>query len=58
MTRQHLWVILYRLPEKGRKEIEEIVNEMKESDRKKEKQGWRWTEKEITPHLYTYLLQG
>ena len=29
-TRQHLWVILCRLSEKGRKEIEEIVEEMKE----------------------------
>ena len=29
-TRQPLWVILCRLPEKGRKEIEEIVEEMKE----------------------------
>ena len=33
MTRQPLWVILCRLPEKGRKEIEEIVKEMKERDR-------------------------
>ena len=32
MTRQPLWVILCRLPEKGRKEIEEIVEEMKERD--------------------------
>ena len=32
-TRQPLWVILCRLPEKGRKEIEEIVEEMKERDR-------------------------
>ena len=29
-TRQPLWVILCRLPEKGRKEIEEIVEEIKE----------------------------
>ena len=28
-----LWVILCHLPEKGRKEIEEIVEEMKEKDR-------------------------
>ena len=28
-----LWVILCRLPEKGRKEIEEIVEEMKETIR-------------------------
>ena len=33
MTRQPLWVILCHLPEKGRKEIEEIVVEMKERDR-------------------------
>ena len=32
-TRQHLWVILCRLPEKGRKQREEIVEEMKERDR-------------------------
>ena len=30
-TRQPLWVILYCLPEKGRREVEEIV-EMKERD--------------------------
>ena len=33
MTHQSLWVILCRLPEKGRKEIDEIVEEMKERDR-------------------------
>ena len=32
-TRQPVWVILCRLPEKGRKEIEEIVEEMKETIR-------------------------
>ena len=32
-THQLLWVILCRLPERGRKEIEEIVKEMKERDR-------------------------
>ena len=31
--RHPLWVILCRLPEKGRKEIEEIVEEMKATDR-------------------------
>ena len=36
-TRQPLRVILCRLPEKGRKEIEEIVEEMKE--RAKEERG-------------------
>ena len=33
MTNQLLWVILSRLPEKERKEIEERVEEMKERDR-------------------------
>ena len=32
-TRQHLWVILCRLLEEGRQEIEEIVEEEKERDR-------------------------
>ena len=47
-TRQPLRVILCRLPEKGRKEIEERVEEMKERDReergteKKEEQEWKW----------------
>ena len=35
MTRQPLWVILCGLPEKGRKETEEIVEEMNEKDRRK-----------------------
>ena len=39
MTSQPLWVILCRLQEKGRKEIEEIVEEMKERD--KEEKGTR-----------------
>ena len=39
-TRQPLRVILCRLPEKGRKDIEERVEEMKE--RKKEEQEWKW----------------
>ena len=30
---QPLWVILCRLPKKGRKEIEELVEGMKEKDR-------------------------
>ena len=34
-----LWIILCRLPEKGRKEIEEIVEEMKERER--EERGTR-----------------
>ena len=59
-TRQFLWVILCRLPEKGRKEIEEIVDEMKERDRE-EKRNRNKSEKthEIkTFPLYPYLLQG
>ena len=32
-TRQPLWVILCRLPENGRREIEEVVDEMKEMNR-------------------------
>ena len=32
-TRQPLWVILCRLPEQGRREIEEIVEEVKKRDR-------------------------
>ena len=36
---QPLWVILRRLPEKGRKEIEEIVEEMKERNREEREIG-------------------
>ena len=41
MTRQPLWVILCRLPERGRKEIEEIVEEMKEKDREERGTGMK-----------------
>ena len=41
-TRQPLRVILCRLPEKGRKEIEERVEEMKRGTGKKEEQEWKW----------------
>ena len=37
-----LWVILCRLPEKGRKEIEEIVEEMKEREREKRGNERKW----------------
>ena len=40
-TRQPLWVILCRLPENGRKEIEEIVVEMKVSDREERGTGMK-----------------
>ena len=39
MTHQPLWVILCHLPEKGRREIEEIVEEMKESNREERGTG-------------------
>ena len=49
MTRQPFWVILCWLPEKGRKEIEEIVKEieeiveeMKEKDREERRTGMKW----------------
>ena len=42
------------LPEKGRKEIEEIVDEMKERDREESEE----TEEIKTVPLYPYLLQG
>ena len=41
MTHQPLWVILCHLPEKGRKEIEEIVEEMKERDREERRTGMK-----------------
>ena len=41
MTRQPLWVILCHLPEKGRNDIEEIVEEMKERDREERGTGMK-----------------
>ena len=41
-TRQPLRVILCRLPEKGRKEIEERVERWKRGTGKKEEQEWKW----------------
>ena len=40
-TRQPLWVILCRLPEKGRKETEEIAEEMKQRDREERGTGMK-----------------
>ena len=37
-TRQPLWVILCRFPEKGRKEMEKIVEEIKERERNESKE--------------------
>ena len=39
MARQPLWVVLCGLPEKGRKVIEEIVEEMKGRDREERETG-------------------
>ena len=59
MTQQPLWVILCSLPEKRRREIEEIVEKMKEKDRGERKMNEREeTEEIITFPLYLYLLQG
>ena len=56
MTCQPLWVILCRLPEKGRREI---VKEMKERDRGERKMNDSEETEEIkTFPLYPYLLQG
>ena len=41
MTRQSLWVILCRLPEKVRKETKGIVEEMKEKDRDEKGTGMK-----------------
>ena len=61
-TRQPLWIILCRLPEKGRKETEDIAEEMKErnrEERKKEEQDESGETEEIkTSPPYPYLLQG
>ena len=54
-TRQPLWVILCRLLEKGRNEIEEIVEEMKERDR--EERGMKGKKQNENIPLYLYLLQ-
>ena len=59
MTPQPLWVILCRLPEKGRKEIEDIVEQMKEGNgRKRNRNESEETEEIKTFPLYPYLLQG
>ena len=49
-TRQPLWVILCGLLEKGRKEIEEIVEEMKERDMGERKMN----ESEETEEIKTF----
>ena len=56
--RQPLWVILCRLLEKGRKEIEEIVEEMKERDRGERGTGVKVKRQKKKIPFYPYLLQG
>ena len=51
-TRQPLWVIWCHLPEKGRREIEEIVEEMKEMDRGERKMN----DSEETEEIKTFPL--
>ena len=59
MICQPLWVILYHLPETGKKEIEGIVEEMKEKDTKERNRNESEKKEEIeTFPLYPYLLQG
>ena len=59
MTRQPLWVVLLHLPEKGRRDIEEIVEEMKEKDRGERKLNESQDKEDIkTFHCYPNLLQG
>ena len=48
-TRQSLWVIVCPLPKKGRKEIEEIVEEMKEEQGRKRNRNEREETEEIPP---------
>ena len=58
-TRQPSWVILCRLPEKGRKVIEEIVEEIKERDREERNRNENEETEEIKIFpIYPNLLQG
>ena len=58
-TCQPLLVILCSLPDKGRQEIEEIVEEMRAGQRRKRKMNESEETKEIkTLPLHPYLLQG
>ena len=58
-TRQTLWVILCRLPEKGKEEIEEIVQVIQERDREDRGTGLKVKKQKKYKHpLYPYQLQG
>ena len=52
---QPLWVILCRLPEKGRKEMEEVVEEMKERDRE-ERGKWKKVKEQKKRHYFPSTL--
>ena len=57
-TRQPLWV-LSRLPEKGRREIEEKVEVMEEMGQWRNENEWQWrNRRNKNSPLYPYLLQG
>ena len=60
MTRQPLWVIFCRLPEKGRKEKEESRGDEREGKGRKRNRNENEKTEEIKtfPPLYPYLLQG
>ena len=58
MTRQPLWVLLCRLPEKGRKAIEEIVEEIKRRTGERKLNEREETEEIMPFPLYPYQLQG
>ena len=58
-TRQPLLVILCRLPEKGRREIEEIVEDTEERGRGERKMNESEETEEIkTFPLYAFMVQG
>ena len=54
---QPLWIILCRLQEKGRKEIEDIVGEIKERDREERGTGMKGKKTNKNIPLYPYLLK-
>ena len=61
MTRQPLWVILCCLPEKGRKEIEEIVEEIKERNREERRTGMKVKKHKkdiLLTRLHLYFFKG
>ena len=57
MTRQPSWVILCRIPEKRRTDIEEIVDEMKQRDRGERKINESEETEEHSPSTLTLPLE-